>query len=343
MQPDRDKLIWLEQPIPKGKRAIKIILLVSAVAAIGALIVAAQHRGSATRIAFIPRTTGSTLWEAEHAGATAAALTRRCEIYWNGPTHEDDVEDQIALVDRVRRGRFDGLVLAPDHSLALLTPVQRAVSAGIPVVIVSSDLALAPGPNLSYIVNDDQEAGRMAARRIAAVLNGSGRLAILGLDPNVTGVLTRLRAFESYLQRSYPRMEIVSRGPGAFNAAEAQQATLTALSSRPQLDALVGLTSVSTRAAYFTLRDTGLSNKIKLIGFEQDSDMTDCVKQGRIDSIVAEDTYNMGFAAVRELTDRKLGKQLPARVVLAPVLVTKDNADSPQVKRLIDMVWFHEH
>lgn len=304
---------------------------------------AVQRHHSGMRIAFIPRTTGSTLWEAEHAGAAAASSTCHCEIYWNAPTHEDDVEDQIALVDHVRRGNFNALVLAPDHSLALLTPVGRLVSAGIPVVVISSDLALSPGPNLTYIVNNDEEAGRMAARRISAVLHGSARIAVLGLDSNVTGVLTRLKAFESYLRVHEPEMQIVSRGPGAFNAAEAQQATLTALTSRPRLDALVTLTAVSTRAAYFTLRDAGLSTSIKLIGFEQDADMTDFVRKGRIDAIIAEDTYTMGFTAVRELTDRNAGKQPPARTVLAPVLVTKENADSPQVKRLIDMVWFHEH
>jgi ribose transport system substrate-binding protein len=305
------------------------------------LTIAARLHSSALRIAFVPRTTGSTLWESEHAGAADAAKIYESAIYWNAPTHEDDVEDQIALVERIGQGRFAGLVLAPDHSLALLTPVERVVAAGTPVIIVSSQLALRPGPNLSYIVNDDEEAGRMAARRLGSILQGTGHVAVLGLDPDVTGIQARLRTFENYLHEHYPKIDVVSRGPGAFNAAEAQQATLAALFSGNQVNAMVSLTAVSTRAAYFTLRSNNRCSTVKLIGFEQDSDLTDSVKKGQTDSIIAEDTYRMGFLAVKELTALHAGQKIPARIVLPPLLVTKENADSPEVKRLINMVFIH--
>ena len=65
------------------------------------------------RIAVIPRTTGVMLWEAEHVGAMAAAKKYGFEIYWNAPTREDDVEGQIALLDRIRNQNFVGLVSRP--------------------------------------------------------------------------------------------------------------------------------------------------------------------------------------------------------------------------------------
>jgi ribose transport system substrate-binding protein len=321
----------------------RIALAASVLVAIGAGLGWARYTAAAaSRIAFIPRTTGSTLWEAEHAGAASAASRWNFEVYWNAPTHEDDVEDQIALVDRIRRGGFGGLVLAPDHSLALLTPVQKVIAAGIPVIIVSSPLALPPGKNLSYIINDDEEAGQIAARRIGCILGGRGTVAILGLDPDVTGILIRLQAFEKYLNAHYPAVRVMSRGPGAFNAAEAQQATLSALSSAGHLSAIVSLTAVSTRAAFFTLKGTNQLKTIKLVGFEQDGDMTERVRQGLIDSIVSEDTYTMGFDAVQELAARRAGKPVPARTVLKPLLVTKENANSPELRRFTNMVWFDE-
>src|SRR5579884_1067267 len=114
-------------------------------------------------IAVVPRTTGMSLWEKEHTGAEAAAGAHGMKIYWNAPTREDDVQGQIALVQRIIDKHYDGLILSPDQTLALMTPVRRAVSKGIPTVILGSALPLDPGGKLSYILSDDEEAGRMAA------------------------------------------------------------------------------------------------------------------------------------------------------------------------------------
>jgi ribose transport system substrate-binding protein len=290
-------------------------------------------------IALIPRTTGFALWEAEHAGAMTAAAKWKCGVYWNAPAREDDVEGQIGLVERVTAKHYDGLVLAPDHSLAMLTPVRRALAAGIPVVIVSSALELPSNSRLSYILSDDEMAGKMAAERIGAIL-GHGSVAILGLDPDVTGIVLRRRALEETLEKRFPDIRITSRGPGAFNAAEAQQATLEVLAAKPAINAVITLTAVSTRAVHFTLKSRNLLRDIKLIGFEQDAEMTQYVKQGEIDSIVAEDTFRMGYDAVEQIEHELQGQRVPKRSMLAPVLITRDNASSPRAQQLTTMDWF---
>jgi ribose transport system substrate-binding protein len=68
--------------------------------------------------------------------------------------------------------------------------------------------------------------------------------------------------------------------------------------------------------------------------------MTECVRQGEIDSIVAEDTFRMGYEAVEQIENELRGKPVPGRTMLAPVLVTRDNASSPQVQQLTTMDWF---
>src|SRR6266700_866491 len=85
------------------------------------------HSVAPFTIAVIPRTSGTSLWEPEHAGAEAAAVHANAHIYWNAPTREDDVEGQIAIVNQVINKRYQGLVLAPDQALALIAPVRRAV------------------------------------------------------------------------------------------------------------------------------------------------------------------------------------------------------------------------
>src|SRR5215467_4238586 len=146
-------------------------------------------RSDPPTIAVIPRTTGLSLWEPEHSGAEVAAAERRIKIYWNAPTREDDVQGQIALIETVIDKPYAGLILSPDQTLALMTMVRRAVSKGIPTVIVGSALPLEPGGKLSYVLSDDEAAGRIAGTRIGQILHGKGRVAIVGIDPDIAGVL----------------------------------------------------------------------------------------------------------------------------------------------------------
>jgi ribose transport system substrate-binding protein len=291
------------------------------------------------RIAMVPRTTGVVLWEAERAGAIAAAGKHGFEIYWNAPTREDDVEGQIALLERIRKADFAGVVLAPDQALALMTPVGKIVSSGIPTVIVSSPLPLAPRSGLCYIVNDDEESGRMAAKRVALQLRGKGAVALLSLDPRLLGIMAQVRAFEDFLQHHYPAIHVVDRRLGAFNGAEAQQITSEIIDAHPQLDALVSFTSVATRGASLTLRSRDPQARIKLIGYEQDGDIIAAVSEGKIDAVLAEDSYQMGYRAIESIACFRQGKPVAPRVLLKPLLITRENVNSPETKKALNFGW----
>jgi hypothetical protein len=74
------------------------------------------HSSSVERIAVIPRTSGISLWEPEHGGAETAAVDIGADIYWNAPTREDDVEEQIALVEHITNGTCPGSGTGSYHS-----------------------------------------------------------------------------------------------------------------------------------------------------------------------------------------------------------------------------------
>lgn len=113
-----------------------------------------QHH-SRHAIAVIPQTTAQEIWESEHAGAARAASESGWSIYWNGPSREDDFTRQIQIVNQEIERRVDGLVLAPDHAVALISPVRNALAHNIPCVVVSSPLGISPGGMLSYVLNDE--------------------------------------------------------------------------------------------------------------------------------------------------------------------------------------------
>ncbi len=260
-------------------------------------------------------------------------------MYWNAPTRGDDVQQQIALVCRAIKRHDRGLILAPDLLLALLVPIREAIRQGIPTVIVGSSRPMPIEPSLSYIVNDDVATGQMAAARLGKVLAGNGRVAVLGVDPDSPGALEILHAFETALERNYPGILLVDRRTGSSSENEAQQAAGETLAKDEHLSAIFTLTAIATRGAYLAMRSRGPNPRVKLIGFEQDLELMALVRGGQIDSLIAENTYQMGYRAM-ELIDQNPGSKSEGhQIKLAPTLVTAENAASPEVQRLMSVDW----
>jgi len=270
------------------------------------------------------------LWEVEHLGATMAAERFKCHLYWNAPTSETDIPGQVTLIDRVARGKYQGLVLAPNHSLAILAPLRRALAAGLPVVVVSAPLDLPASAKLSYIVNDDEKMGELAAAEVARLIHGKGSIALVGLARYSSGVMLRVRSAERFLDANFPDIRVVSRVPGAYDTSRAEELTNGILESHPTLNAVLSFTAVSTRGVHAALKNRARQAAVTLVGCEQDTDLIAYVGTGEIAGVMAENTYRMGYEAVELISASWAGKPFPARTAVPPLLITKQNFNSAE-------------
>ena len=288
-------------------------------------------------IAVIPRTTALVLWESEHAGAEAAAKKTGYTVYWSAPTREDDGERQIAFMQKAVQRGASGLVLAPDQALALMVPVRNVVARGIPTVIISSPLPIPPGGKLSYILNDEEATGRIAADRIGLILQGKGKVAVVGIDPDITGIVVRTHAFETNMAARYPNIKIVDERTGGFNTAQAQEVAEDTMARNPGLGAILALNSSATRGAFVALRNAHALGRIKLVACEQE--LIPPLLTGELDSIIVENTYEMGYQAVQLIAAERRGQHVPQQIELSPKLVTRENLNTPEVQRMLTMNW----
>ena len=125
-------------------RRLLLAVFLGILASLALVVAVGCRRPAQQTIAFIPQMTADDVWEPSHMGALEAVQGSRFRIYWNGPTRADDIRTQIALLDRMTSAGCRGIILAPDLPLALMMPVRKALSHGIPLVIVGSALPL-PG------------------------------------------------------------------------------------------------------------------------------------------------------------------------------------------------------
>jgi ribose transport system substrate-binding protein len=198
------------------------------------------------------------------------------------------------------------------------------------VVIVSADLDLPASSKLTYIVNDDEKMGELAAAELARLIHGKGDIALIGLARFAPGVTRRVRAAERLLANRFPGIRVVSRGFGAYSISRVEALTNGALDANPGLSAVLSFTAASTRGVYSVLKSRSLQRAVTLVGCEQDADLIGYVGSGEVAAVVAEDTYRMGYEAVGLISDAWAGKPLLARSVVPPLLITKQNLNSAE-------------
>jgi ribose transport system substrate-binding protein len=300
---------------------------------------ACQSRKFHNTIAIIPRNTAEAFSVTEHAGAAEAARKFHLTIFWNGPSGEDDVQQQIALSERAIDGGSLGVVLSPGSPFALDTVIQRALAHAIPVVIVGSSIPLAPSRNLSFVLDNVQQTGALAAMRLKEVLQGKGEISLLGVDPMYAGSVERAIAIEASLHQIAPSIRIVGKPAGTFSFGQTEQDAEGMIRSHPRLSAIVALNVTATRAAVAAVRATRSVDQIRIIGCDQGLDLLFLLRHGVIDSIIVQNMRAMGAMAVTNIVVLRHGKAVTPVIRIQPVLITRSNIDNENIQNMLTMDW----
>jgi ribose transport system substrate-binding protein len=283
----------------------------------------------------VPQVAAEEMWEGMHRGLLRAATEGHYRRYWNGPSHSDDIERQIAIVEKQLAFSPKGLVLAPDHASALISTVVEAQKRHIPVVLMESELAIPMGAGVVTVETDNQRAGAMAADYIARALEHKGSVVMVGINPADTSNFSRAEAFQQSLFARYPQVHLVDRRFSGASIDETEVDIEQALDQHPDLNAILASNVTSTRAAQIVLARQHLTGKVLLVGFDQDRDIEDMVRHGEVDAIVAQDSDQIGYLAGRAIIDMNAGRPVAPRTLIEPHLFTRTNIDSTEAQRIL--------
>ena len=186
------------------------------------------------RVMVIPKGTTHEFWKTIHAGAAkAAADLGNVEIIWQGPQKEDDRVEQIKLVQNAIASKVDGIVLAPLDAKALVAPVEKAIAAGIPVVIIDSGLDSTK--IVSYVATDNYHGGVLAGERLAELLHGEGKIILMRYAVGSESTEQREKGFMDTIKK-YPKISYLSDDQYAGATSDSAQKTAQSLISRYRND-----------------------------------------------------------------------------------------------------------
>jgi ribose transport system substrate-binding protein len=283
-------------------------------------------------IGVVPKGASHVFWLTVKAGAQKAAAEAGYTIEWNAPTLEVDASRQKDIVDSMITRRLAGIALAPVDRKALAGTVNRGNAAGIPMAIFDSDVDT---PNrLTYVATDNREGGRLAARRLAEVLGGRGKVALIGFMPGSASTMEREAGFREEVQGSFPGIQIVVESFGMADRAKAMAVTENALTAHPDLAGIFADNESSSAGALQAIKSRQ-ARKVKFVAFDANEQFIEDLRAGWIDAIILQDPYQMGYEAVKAITTRLTGGVPPPHRDLPATLVTLANLDAKDLSPLI--------
>lgn len=297
-----------------------------------ALTAAGCRQTKRVTIAVIPKGRALLFWQSVHAGAARAAREAGVEIAWNATERETDYAGQVQIVEAMINRRVDAIVLAPLDKVVLAGPVERAAHAGIPVVVMDSpvDTEL----YVARVATDNYGAGRLAADRMGAILNGRGKVAMVMCQPGGASTMAREQGFNDAVHDKFPDIEIVDRRYGMADFAKSLNVAENILTAHPTLNAIFASNETSSVGAAQALK--GRAAKVKLVGFDCSPTLIEGLKSGLIDSLLVQHPFKMGYEAVMSAVKKLRGESVVKIDDLAARLVTLENLNDPEVQAQIN-------
>jgi ribose transport system substrate-binding protein len=288
-------------------------------------------------IGVIPKATSHLFFLSVHAGVDQAARDLHVDALWNGPNDETEYERQIQIVDAMIARQVEGLAISATDDRALVPPLERAIRAGIPVTVFDSAVNI--DNYVSFIATDNHGAGCTAARKLAGLIGGKGKVGMVMQKPGGTSTELRERGFEETIAQEYASVRIAARQYGMADPARSLAAAENILTAHPDLAGIFASSEASSLGSIQAIRSRGLRGKVKLVTFDFSKTHVEALEDGTSQVMLVQDPYRIGYEAVRSLAEKLSGRTPAKRMELPARVIVKADLDKPDVRALLFPEW----
>lgn len=235
---------------------------------------------------------------------------------YDANTENNQLNDLIAE-------KVNAILLDPISATGEIPEVQKALSAGIPVIGVNTTENT---PETCYVGSNDFDAGTMEMSAMAKALNGQGNIVVLEGPIGQSATNGRNAGIKSVLQK-YPGIHVLSQQTANWQRNQALSLMQNWLSSYgTKIDGVVAENDDMAAGVISALQSAGLVGKIPVVGVDGIIAGLQNVQKGYELESVFQDAYTQGTKAVDEAVAAAEGKQVPKTITIPFIPVTKDNA-----------------
>ena len=298
-----------------------------------------KTKNSKLRIAVIPKGTTHEFWKMGEAGAKKAGNELGIDIIWKGPQKESDRAGQIKVVENFITQGVDGIALAPLDDKALVRSVTEARNAGIKVAVWDSGLDESAGDAvISSVMTNNFAAGQDCGKRLAMLMNGSGKVLMLRHAVNHDSTTKREEGFLDGIKKTAPGIELLSIDQrGGVSIDEAMKVSESLLNQfGDQVDGVFTPNESTTQGMLRALDQAGLAGKFPFVGFDTNEALLQGLKDKKVSALAVQDPFQMGYTAVRNIFNSIQQKPFEANVDTGAVLLDLENIDTEEIQKIIN-------
>jgi ribose transport system substrate-binding protein len=272
---------------------------------------------------------GIDYWKNVLKGFEDAAEVLNVSVEYRGAT-EYDVQEQINVLEQVIARNPSGIAVSVIHAEALTHTLNKAVEAGIPLVLFDSGAPMSKAQ--STLATDNFQAGVTAAHKMAELSSRRGKVAVI-TSPNQLNLQERTNGFTETIRNHYAELTVIAVEDGKGDPYFTEQVTRSLLKQYPDLSGIFITEANGGVGAGNAIQAANKEGIVKIIGFDTNKGTLDMVRSGVISATLAQGTWNMGYWSLLHLfhlrhSDSKHISPIPPRVDTGITVVTQNNIDT---------------
>jgi ribose transport system substrate-binding protein len=285
-------------------------------------------------IGVVPKGTTHVFWKSVKAGADRAGKELGVAIKWDGPPDEKEINTQDRIIgDMINRG-VNALVVAPVDKTALTTSMENAKKK-MPVVVFDSGSDFKDYN--AFVATDNYKGGQLAGEQMVKLIANmkTVELAMVRYQAGSASTLDREKGFLDVVKKARPDIKLYEDQFAGSTGDEASKLMSNMLQAHPEINAVYGSNESTTRGALGALEQAKKLGQIQFVGFDSSAELVDALDKGTIQALVLQDPVQMGYLSVKAAVAAIRGQSVAKEQPIAPVLVTQENKDKPEMQKLL--------
>jgi simple sugar transport system substrate-binding protein len=337
---------------PTRRRLLQGTGLVSATAAASALLAACgSSKGGSTanaasggagdfpatpgwKFTFVNHVTDNAFFTPTQYGfQDCAALLGLPKPSWTGANStQPTVPTMLTALNAAIAANSDGIATTVVDATAFISPINKALTAGIPVVTYNANGATnSPTNGMAYIGQELYASGQEVGARIAAGMPHGGTACGIIAQPGSLNIQPRLDGANAAILAAGKGLKILHTAGFDSGASQSQETTTIPefiQASGPKLQGVFAVDGGSTALLGPALEKFGLTGKVTSGGFDLEPATLTAIKAGQLGFTIDQSPYLQGFLPCLALYMFQLsgGLVAPSETDTGLKFVTKANA-----------------
>ncbi|UYT55331.1 sugar ABC transporter substrate-binding protein [Brucella sp. MAB-22] len=252
------------------------------------------------KVGLVMKSLANEFFKQMQAGAEdyAAKKTDKFSFAAVGMKDERDFAAQVDAVENFITQQFNVIVLAPADSKAMVTPVKKALEAGIKVINI--DVALdeeakkQAGVDLAFFGPDNREGAKLAGMALAKELGKGGKVVILEGNPEADNAKERKKGFDDAVAEG--GLTLLDSKTAHWETEEANTLMTNFLTQYQDIQGVMAANDSMALGVVKALDAAGKSGQIKVVGFDNIPAVQPLIKDGKM--LATVDQFGAQMAAV---------------------------------------------